>query len=66
MFVRYVIQEGGQRREGVGAQAAELGHQVLPQPAIHQRHSQVVLGGGQQLPVVRALQVQLQVCGEQS
>lgn len=64
--VRYVVKEGGQWRQGVGAKAPEFSHQVLPQLAIHQRHSQVLFRGGQQLTIICTLQVQLHVWGEKT
>lgn len=55
---RHVVEEGGEWRQCMRAQAAELGHQVLPQPAVHQGHGQSVLCRAQQSAVVGALQVQ--------
>lgn len=62
--VRYVVEEGWQRRKSIGAKAAEFSHQVFSQLAVHQRHGQVVFRRGQRLPVVGALQMQLHVWGE--
>ncbi len=51
-IIRYMVKEGGQWRQGVGAKAAEFSHQVLPQLAVHQRHSQVLFRRGQQFTVI--------------
>lgn len=65
MILRYVIEEGGQWWQGVGAKAVKLSHQVLPQFAVHKRHSHVLFGGGQELTVVCTLQVELHVLGQE-
>ncbi len=55
------VEEGGQLAGGVVAHVLELGHQLLAQVVVDDRHLQRRRHGRQEVAIVRALQVQLQI-----
>lgn len=61
--VRDEVQEGGQRLHGMIPQVLELNHELLAQLVVDGGHGQGRWLVGQELAVVGALQVQLQVYG---
>lgn len=60
--VRDKVQEGGQGLDGMIPQVLELNHELLAELVVDGGHRQRGRLVGQELAVVRALQVQLQVC----
>uniref|UniRef100_A0A8W7PC19 Uncharacterized protein n=1 Tax=Anopheles coluzzii TaxID=1518534 RepID=A0A8W7PC19_ANOCL len=60
--VRDVVQEGGQRLDRMVAHVLELDHQLLAQLVVDHGHGQRGRFVREELPIVRTLQVQLQIC----
>lgn len=59
--VRDVVQEGGQRLDRMVAHVLELDHQLLAQLVVDHGHGQRGRFVREELPIVRTLQVQLQI-----